>query len=133
MNKFTINNAVVEIIVNDITKVNFDAIVIPSSTRLLPSGNLRCDVLREAGAKVQMECNKIINKVGVVGAGAAVITSGGKLKSKHIIHTVGPQLGQPSGHFQYPRWLRGPSGWAGRSNHPEFRYRESRPLPALRR
>ena len=71
-----------------------DAIVIPSSTRLLPSGTLRCEVLREAGAKVQMECNKIINKVGVVGAGAAVITTGGNLKSKHIIHTVGPQLGQ---------------------------------------
>ena len=94
MNKFTVNSTIVEIIVNAITKVDFDAIVIPSNTRLLPSGNLRCEVLREAGAKVQMECNKIINKVGVVGAGAAVITSGGNLKSKHIIHTIGPQLGQ---------------------------------------
>ena len=94
MNKITVNNAVVEILVNDITKVKFDAIVIPSNTRLLPSGNLRCEVLRETGAKVQLECNKIINKVGIVGAGAAVITSGGNLKSQHIIHTVGPQLGQ---------------------------------------
>ncbi len=94
MNKITLNNAVVEILVNEITKVKFDAIVIPSNTRLLPSGNLRCEVLREAGAKVQMECNKIINKIGIVGAGVAVITSGGNLKSKHIIHTVGPQLGQ---------------------------------------
>jgi len=94
MNKITVNNAVVEILVNDISKVKFDAIVIPSNTRLLPSGNLRCEVLREAGAKVQLECNKIINKVGIVGAGAAVITSGGNLKSQHIIHTVGPQLGQ---------------------------------------
>jgi len=94
MNKITVNNAVVEILVNNITKVKFDAIVIPSNSRLLPSGNLRCEVLREAGAKVQMECNKIINKVGIVGAGASVITSGGDLKSQHIIHTVGPQLGQ---------------------------------------
>ena len=46
MNKITVNNAVVEILVNNITKVKFDAIVIPSNSRLLPSGNLRCEVLR---------------------------------------------------------------------------------------
>ncbi|MFX1338749.1 MAG: macro domain-containing protein [Promethearchaeota archaeon] len=94
MNKITVNNTIVEILVKDIRNVDFDAIVIPSNTRLLPSGKLRCEVLREAGANVQMECNKIINKVGIIGVGAAVITSAGNLKSKHIIHTVGPQLGQ---------------------------------------
>ena len=41
-----------------------------------------------------MECNRIINKIGMVATGASVKTSGGNLKSKHIIHTVGPTLGQ---------------------------------------
>lgn len=94
MNKITVINTVIEILVKDIANTEFDAIVIPSNTRLLPSGTLRCDILRKAGAKVQMECNKIINKVGMIGAGGAVITSGGNLKAQYIIHTVGPKLGQ---------------------------------------
>ena len=94
MNKIFVNNSIVEIIVDDITNTKFDALVIPSNSRLLPSGNLRCDVLRKAGAKIQLECNRIINKIGVIGTGASVITSGGNLKSKRLIHTVGPTLGQ---------------------------------------
>ena len=49
--------------------------------------------MRKAGAKVQMECNQVINKVGVVSCGAAVMTSAGELKAKHLIHCVGPRLG----------------------------------------
>jgi len=74
--------------------VEFDAIVIPSNSRLLPSGTLRCEVLRQAGAKVQLECNRIINKIGMVSVGSSVITSAGELKAKNIIHTVGPTIGQ---------------------------------------
>jgi hypothetical protein len=64
VNAITINNAVVEIFVNDdYINVEYDAMVVPTNSRLLPSGDLRCYVLREAGAKVQVECNKIINRL----------------------------------------------------------------------
>ena len=89
MNKIKFNNTVLEILINDIVESNVDAIVIPANSRLLPSGPLRCSVLRKAGAEVQMACNRIINKIGVVNVGTAVMTSGGEL-SKYIIHVVGP-------------------------------------------
>jgi len=93
MTKIDLNGTELEIIVKDIIETSFDAIVVPSNSRLLPSGTLRCKLLREAGAKVQLECNKIINKIGVISCGAAVMTSAGDLKAKHLIHCVGPRLG----------------------------------------
>lgn len=94
MNKINLNNTEIEIIVNDITESDFDAIVVPSNSRLLPSGNLRCRILRKAGSKVQIECNRIINKKGIIPIGSAIITKGGELNAKHIIHVVGPRLGK---------------------------------------
>ncbi len=94
MGKISVNNTDVEVSVKDIINANFEAIVVPTNTRLLPSGTLRCKVLREAGTKVQIECNKIINRLGKIPVGGAVITSGGDLKSKYIIHAAGPRLGQ---------------------------------------
>lgn len=93
MNTVKFNNTVLEILINDIVESDVDAIVVPANSRLLPSGALRCSVLRKAGAEVQLECNRIINKIGVVNVGTAVMTSGGKL-SKHIIHVVGPKIGE---------------------------------------
>jgi len=86
MNEITINNTAIELFIGDLTNTEYKAIVIPTNSRLLPSGPLRCKVLREAGAQVQVECNKIAQKVSNIPIGNAVITSGGKLNSKHIIH-----------------------------------------------
>ena len=43
-------------------------------------------IAKNAGAKVQIECNCIINKVSTIPVGGAITTSGGKLTSKNIIH-----------------------------------------------
>jgi len=86
VNQININNATLEIYVDELHNAKCDAIVIPSNSRLLPSGVLRCKVLKKAGAKVQIECNKIINKISTIPVGGAIITSGGKLHSKNIIH-----------------------------------------------
>ena len=94
MTKINLNGTELEIIVKDIIETSFDVIVIPTNPRLLPSGTLRCKVLRKAGTKVQIECNKIINRVSKIPVGGAVMTSGGDLKAKYIIHTAGPRLGQ---------------------------------------
>ena len=87
MNKITVNNTTIEILINDIVATDSDAIVIPTNSKLLPSGTLRCKVLRGAGPKVQVECNKIIQQTSNIPLGKAVITSGGNLKTKYIIHT----------------------------------------------
>ncbi|MBD3340259.1 MAG: ADP-ribose-binding protein [Candidatus Lokiarchaeota archaeon] len=94
MNTIVINDTTIEILVNKIIESTSDAIVIPTNSRLLPSGVVRCEVLKSAGAQVQLECNRIINKIGVISTGSAVITSAGELKSKHIIHVLGPNMGQ---------------------------------------
>lgn len=94
MNKITINDTEIEIYKGDITDTDCDALVIPTNSRLLPSGDLRCKALKKAGAKVQVECNKVINQVIKLASGHAVITSGGNLKSKYLIHAAGPYFGQ---------------------------------------
>jgi len=86
MNEITINNTVIELFIGDLTQTKYEAIVIPSNSRLLPSGELRCKVIREAGSKVQIECNVIAQKISSLPVGSAVITSGGNLCSRYIIH-----------------------------------------------
>ncbi len=89
-----INNSIIEIFLGDLTNIEqYDAIVIPTNSRLLPSGDLRCKVLKKAGTQVQVECNKIINKIIQVSVGKSIVTSGGNF-IKYIIHTNGPRPGQ---------------------------------------
>ena len=86
MNQLTINNTVIEIFVGDIINADYDAIAVPTNSRLLPSGTLRCRVLKGAGHTVQVECNRIISEISNVPIGEAIITSGGNLSAKFIIH-----------------------------------------------
>lgn len=86
MNQLIIKNTIVELFIGDLIKAEYDAIAIPTNSRLLPSGELRCKILREAGSNVQVECNKIIQTISNVSSGNAIMTSGGNLESKYIIH-----------------------------------------------
>jgi O-acetyl-ADP-ribose deacetylase (regulator of RNase III) len=86
MNHISINNILIEIYIGELEESNFDAIVIPTNSRLLPSGELRCKVLRKAGSGVQIECNKLIQEYSSIPFGNAVLTSSGNLKSKYLIH-----------------------------------------------
>jgi O-acetyl-ADP-ribose deacetylase (regulator of RNase III) len=86
MNEITINNTAIELFIGDLTQTEYDAIVIPTNSRLLPSGTLRCKMMREAGSKVQIECNVIVQKVSNIPIGSAVITSAGNLRSRFLIH-----------------------------------------------
>lgn len=86
MHQITINNTIIDLFIGDLTKIEHDALVIPTNSRLLPSGNVRCNVLRSAGSTVQVECNKIISEMANIPIGHAVMTSGGNLDVKFIIH-----------------------------------------------
>ena len=45
---------------------------------------------RAGGPAIVEECRKIVSEHGRLPAGQAVITTGGKLPAKYVIHTVGP-------------------------------------------
>ncbi len=42
------------------------------------------------GPAILAECRQIVSKIGTLPAGKAVITPGGRLTARHVIHTVGP-------------------------------------------
>lgn len=79
------------IIRNDITKLEVDAIVNAANSRLMAGGGVCGAIFKAAGEdKLQKACDKI----GFCGIGEAVITKGFDLKAKYIIHTVGPVYGK---------------------------------------
>ncbi len=79
------------IIRNDITKLEVDAIVNASNHKLLAGGGVCGAIFAAAGADaLQRECNKI----GFCATGKAVITKGYALKAQYVIHTVGPIYGE---------------------------------------
>jgi O-acetyl-ADP-ribose deacetylase (regulator of RNase III) len=74
----------------DITQETTDAIVNAANSYLLGGGGVDGAIHRAGGPAILAECRLIVSKIGTLAAGKAVITTGGKLAAKHVIHTVGP-------------------------------------------
>jgi len=83
-------NSIIELQKGDITKLDVDAIVNAANISLLGGGGVDGAIHRAGGPAILEDCRKIITKQGGCKIGEAVITSGGNLKSKFVIHTVGP-------------------------------------------
>ena len=80
----------IKVVKGDITKLEVDAIVNAANSSLLGGGGVDGAIHKVGGSEILKECKEIINKIGKLETGKAVITSGGKLKAKYVIHTVGP-------------------------------------------
>ena len=74
----------------DITKEATDAIVNAANSSLLGGGGVDGAIHRAGGPSILAECKQIVDKIGHLPAGKAVITTGGKLRAKYVVHTVGP-------------------------------------------
>jgi O-acetyl-ADP-ribose deacetylase (regulator of RNase III) len=79
----------IEIVKGDITELDVECIVNPANSKLVLGGGVAGAIRKKGGDIIQEECDKI----GYCETGNAVITSGGNLKAKYVIHAVGPLYG----------------------------------------
>ncbi len=85
-----INKVIIELIRGDITDLATDAIVNAANEELQLGGGVAGAIRRRGGPAIQRECDDI----GGTPVGTAVITSGGNLKARFVIHAVGPRWGE---------------------------------------
>lgn len=74
----------------DITREKTGAIVNAANSSLLGGGGVDGAIHTAGGPAILAECRQIVSKIGSLPAGKAVITTGGRLAAKYVIHTVGP-------------------------------------------
>jgi O-acetyl-ADP-ribose deacetylase len=84
------------VVVGDITKQDVTAIVNAANSTLLGGGGVDGAIHRAGGPPILKECQQIRKTTYPNGlpAGQAVITTGGNLPAKYVIHTVGPVYGR---------------------------------------
>lgn len=80
----------IQLIQTDITTIDVDVIVNAANSSLLGGGGVDGAIHRKGGKAILDECIAIRNKQGGCATGEAVITTGGNLPAKYVIHTVGP-------------------------------------------
>lgn len=86
----SINHTRVSIIQGDITRQTTDAIVNAANSSLMGGGGVDGAIHRAGGPSILEECQQIVSRQGRLPAGKAVITTGGNLRVKFVIHAVGP-------------------------------------------
>jgi O-acetyl-ADP-ribose deacetylase (regulator of RNase III) len=88
--EITINQAKLRITQGDITRQTTDAIVNAANSSLMGGGGVDGAIHRAGGSAILEECKQIVARQGRLSTGKAVITTGGNLKARYVIHTVGP-------------------------------------------
>lgn len=99
--------AKIEIVLDDITEQDVDAIVNAAHEALMGGGGVDGAIHRKAGSALHAECRDIPqHEPGVrCKVGEAHITSGCRLRARHIIHTVAPKfVGSASMHGRIGHW-----------------------------
>ena len=85
-----INDSILELVQGDITEQETDAIVNAANAQLVLGGGVAGAIRRKGGPAIQEHCNR----VGPISVGEAAVTTAGNLKAKHVIHAVGPRMGE---------------------------------------
>ncbi len=90
LTQVTVNQAKLSIMKGDITQQATDAIVNAANSSLMGGGGVDGAIHRAGGPTILEECKQIVSRQGRLPTGKAVLTTGGNLKAKNVIHTVGP-------------------------------------------
>ena len=86
-----INHTKLSLIQGDITAQDTDAIVNAANSCLMGGGGVDGAIHKVGGPTILEECKRIRAELGgPLPTGEAVITTGGNLKARYVIHTVGP-------------------------------------------
>ena len=90
--EITIGNSKLKLVQGDITDQETEAIVNAANPSLMGGGGVDGAIHRKGGPRILEECKKIRETEWPEGlpTGKAVITSGGRLKARYVVHTVGP-------------------------------------------
>ena len=86
MREATIGKTLLRLVRGDITGVRADAIGHAANEALTPGGGVSGAIHRAGGPSIWEECRRL----GPINTGQAVLTTGGQLPARHVIHAVGP-------------------------------------------
>ncbi|XP_039678553.1 protein mono-ADP-ribosyltransferase PARP14-like [Perca fluviatilis] len=81
----------------DITKQDADALVNAANEDLDHGGGVAAALSKAGGPQVQKESRAIVKQTGKIPTGDVVVTTGGNLKCKKLLHAVGPVGGKSGG------------------------------------
>ena len=85
-----VNGKTLRLLLGDITTQEVDAVVNAANSGLLGGGGVDGAIHRAGGPAILEECRAIVSERGRLPPGQAVITTGGNLPARHVIHAVGP-------------------------------------------
>ena len=83
-----------EVLKGDLLAQPVDAIVNAANGHLAHGGGVAGIIARAAGPALQQESDALVERHGPYPAGAAAVTTAGKLPFKGVIHAVGPRYGE---------------------------------------
>ena len=90
MDKPSVAKEKIRVVEGDIALLDVEAVVNAANTHLRLGGGVAGAIRTRGGPAIQEECDRL----APIEVGEAVITGGGNLKAKYIIHAVGPVNGE---------------------------------------
>jgi O-acetyl-ADP-ribose deacetylase (regulator of RNase III) len=86
----TVGSTVLELVEGDLTELMADAIVNPANSELKLGAGVAGAIRTRGGPAIQAECDRL----APIPVGEAVVTGGGRLPARAVIHAVGPRQGE---------------------------------------
>ncbi len=88
--RVTVGATCLELVAGDLTELAADAIVNAANTELQLGAGVAGAIRAKGGPTIQAECDRL----APIAVGEAVMTGGGRLRARHVIHAVGPRRGE---------------------------------------